>query len=355
MKKVNKKKVFVKTECLPADKEGIFRASEILRKGGLVAFPTETVYGLGANALDPEAVEQIFLAKGRPMDNPMIVHIPRLEDAGAYGEWTDLARLLAVAFWPGPLTVIVPRKTIIPKIVSAGLPSVALRCPSHKAALALLETCGLPIAAPSANRSGRPSPTTAKHVMDDLDGLIPLVLDGGACEVGLESTVVDASGAVPVILRPGAVTPEMIAMAVGDCKVSENVMRLLEDGEAALSPGMKHRHYAPKAKLTLIKGEQEAVSAIIRCLAADDQGAWVFAMEENIPRYLGLQVKSLGYNAEDAAHRLFYLLRQADEANVTRILSETLPENGLGLAVMNRLARAANFDIIDAQHPKTDK
>ncbi len=338
----------MRTDCLPADREGIKRAAGILSKGGLVAFPTETVYGLGANALSAEAVCGIFTAKGRPADNPLILHVMDKESAKACGEWNGMADLLADAFWPGPLTLIVRRKAGIPAEVSAGLETVALRSPSHPSARELLRVCGFPIAAPSANRSGRPSPTTARHVLDDLDGLIPLVLDGGASDVGLESTVADVTGPVPLVLRPGAVTLEMIAMVAGECRVSDSVMREVKADEPAPSPGMRHRHYAPRAQLTLVKGNPDRVCELITRLAGENSKTWVLAPEDRVKYYCGLDTHSLGGDAKETAHRLFYLLRQADEEGIEHILSETLTSDGLGLAVMNRLARAASFHVLDA-------
>ncbi len=338
----------MRTELLPADNEGIQKAAVLLRAGELVAFPTETVYGLGAKALMAAAVEGIYRAKGRPGDNPLIVHIPRREEAKRYGKWTELADMLAGAFWPGPLTLIVSHEGAFPPVVTAGLDSVALRVPSHPAALALLNAAGIPVAAPSANRSGRPSPTAARHVLEDFDGLIPLILDGGDTAVGLESTVVDARGDIPLVLRPGAVTPEMLAAVAGDCRVAESVLRQIGRDEAAPSPGMRHRHYAPRAKVRLVSGGEAAVAQKIRSLAAGNPNALVLAMEGHLPRYMNLQVWSLGCDARDAAHRLFGLLREADAKGYSLILCETLPPDGLGLAVMNRLARAAEFDIINA-------
>jgi L-threonylcarbamoyladenylate synthase len=337
----------MKTDCLPAGREGIDKAFRILADGGLVAFPTETVYGLGANALLPGAVRRIFAVKGRPADNPLILHVLDKEAAQACGEWNTLADMLADAFWPGPLTLIVRRKAGIPKEVSAGLETVALRAPSHAAARGLLRACGFPIAAPSANRSGRPSPTTARHVLDDLDALVPLVLDGGASDVGLESTVVDATGPSPLVLRPGAVTPEMIAMVAGECRVSDSVLREMKDDERAPSPGMRHRHYAPRARMTLVKGDPDRVCELILRMAGENPKTWVLAPEDRVKYYHAFNVRSLGRDAKETAHRLFYLLRQADEEGIERILSETLISDGLGLAVMNRLARAASFDILD--------
>ena len=344
----NRPETKARTDCLPADREGVARAANILRSGGLVAFPTETVYGLGASALNVQAVRQIFIAKGRPADNPLIVHVRDPRDAAQCGEWNALADRLARVFWPGPLTIIVRRLGVIPPEVSAGLDTVALRAPSHPAAQALLEACGLPIAAPSANRSGKPSPTTARHALDDLEGRVPLVLDGGPCAVGLESTVADVRGAFPLVLRPGAVTPEMLAMAAGECRVADSVMRALREGEDAPSPGMRHTHYAPKAKLTLVRGDPDAVRARIRQEAQGRKGVWVLAPENRLEGYDNFEIRSLGRDAQEAAQRLFYLLRQADRENVERIYCETLPQEGLGLAVMNRLARAAGFEFLDA-------
>lgn len=339
----------MRTLCVPVNQEGIIEAVRILKEGGLVAFPTETVYGLGGNALNEQAIETIFEAKGRPGDNPLIAHVSGIEEAKRYGEWNDLAQSLAEAFWPGPLTLIVARKPDMPARISAGLSTLALRAPSHPAAQALIKACGFPIAAPSANRSGCPSPTTAKHVLNDMDGVIPLILDGGPSEVGLESTVLDATGEVPLILRPGAVTPEMIAMTVGECKVAESVMRQLRDDESAPSPGMRHKHYAPKARMTLVEGETGKVREALTLMAARLENAWVFALDGVMDGVEEVKVKNLGRDAKEAAHNLFYLLRQADEEGVTRIFAQALPKDGLGLAVMNRLARAAGFDIRQAE------
>jgi L-threonylcarbamoyladenylate synthase len=278
----------------------------------------------------------------------LISHVPGIKEAKECGEWTPLAQTLAEAFWPGPLTLIVKRRPIIPPLVSAGLSTIALRAPGHPAARRLMEACGFPIAAPSANRSGRPSPTTAAHVLADMQGRIPLILDGGPCEVGLESTVADASGALPLILRPGAVTMEMIAMVTGECLVAESVMRALREGEAAPSPGMRHRHYAPSARLTLVEGGQDAVRRALRSLACGRERTWVLALDGTAENLEGIPVQSLGKDAKEAAHRLFHLLRRADEEGIRRIYAQTLPRDGLGLAVMNRLARASGFDILDA-------
>lgn len=339
----------METLLLPADAAGIARAAALIRQGQLVGFPTETVYGLGADALNAGAVLHIFAAKGRPADNPLIVHIAEMEAMEPLCHINDAARRLAEAFWPGPLTMILPKKEIVPTEVTAGLDSVAIRMPSHPVARALIEQSGCAIAAPSGNRSGRPSPTLAAHMMEDMAGRIPLILDGGACSVGVESTVVSLTGDTAVVLRPGGVTPEMIAAVLGECRVADSVMRPLQEGEAAPSPGMKHKHYAPKARMTLYEGERKAVAALI-CREYDalpaGEKALILAATANLPLYGGRNTTDLGADEWAAAHHIFAALRQADADGVTRVFSEGWPETGVGLAVMNRMARAAGFDIV---------
>jgi L-threonylcarbamoyladenylate synthase len=339
------------TELLQSDDASIQKAADCIKKGGLVAFPTETVYGLGANGLDPAAVKAIFAAKQRPADNPLILHISSLEEAEPLCFLTENAKILSQAFWPGPLTMLLKKKSIVPDAATAGLKTVAIRMPSSPVASKFIRACKLPIAAPSANRSGKPSPTTAKHVLDDMDGRIDLIIDGGPCEVGVESTVVDMTGAVPTIYRPGAVTPEQISMVLGECRVSEAVMKDVQKGDYAPSPGMRHKHYAPKAEMLLISGSPQKTAEYIKRIYHD--GDYILAMQGNIHLYGGYPAASLGEDAKQAAHRLFYLLREADKAGVKRILSETLPYDGLGLAVMNRLARAAAFHIVNADGENT--
>ncbi len=335
------------TKTLPCSKESILWAAQLIREGGLVAFPTETVYGLGGDGLDPQAIKAIFVAKGRPQDNPLILHVDSLNKAKGVCFFTETAETLAKAFWPGPLTLVLPKKPVVPPEATAGLPTVAVRCPEHPVALALLAACDNPIAAPSANASGRPSPTTAHHVAQDLQGKIPLILDGGPCEFGLESTVLDLTGAVPTVLRPGAVTPEQIAMVAGECAVASSVMRPLKAGEKALSPGMKHRHYAPKGRMLLFEGVADAVAKEICRRYDQKKGACILAFAPHLAYYGNRRVESLGEDAKSAAHRLFYLLRKMDEEGIQLILCETLPKTGLALAVMNRMARAAAFQIIN--------
>ena len=336
------------TKVEPCTEAALRQAAEWIRAGEVVGFPTETVYGLGADALNPQAVRKIFAAKGRPADNPLIVHIAELSQIRPLisGEISDRASALAHAFWPGPLTMIFPKSDRIPQEVSAGLDTVGIRFPANEDARRLIQACGCPIAAPSANRSGRPSPTTAAHVLEDMDGRIPMILDGGPCQVGLESTVLDVTGEIPRVLRPGGVTPEMIAQVAGSCRVDESVMRPLKEGEKPRSPGMKYRHYAPKGSLTIFEGAPEDVAReICRAYDAAGENALILALEAHVPLYGGRRVVSLGLDAVDMARRLFDELRGADEMGATQIFSEAVPGKGIGLAVMNRLGRAAAFHI----------
>ncbi|MDD5898283.1 MAG: L-threonylcarbamoyladenylate synthase [Clostridia bacterium] len=348
------------TRVLPPTPQAIHEAALALQSGELVGIPTETVYGLGANALDETAVRKIFAAKGRPADNPLIVHVARLEDAAPLCEISDTARALAARFCPGPLTIILPRRSIVPDVVTAGLDTVAVRVPSHPVAQALLHECGLPIAAPSANTSGKPSPTTALHVYHDLNGKLPIILDGGECQVGLESTVISLSGDLPTVLRPGGVTPEMLLEVLTEVRVADSVLRPLQAGEKALSPGMMYKHYAPGGVLTMVKGTQEKVQHVCRRLysaaVADGQTACILAFEEHLAAYSGMEVLSIGRltEPETVSHRLFAVLRQLDEQGTDRMFSEVLPAKGLGLAIMNRLSRAAGFRTIDADQEEED-
>jgi len=341
------------TLVLKPEQQALARAAELLKDGKLVGMPTETVYGLGANALNPEAVKAIFEAKGRPGDNPLIVHIADVKELGPLisAEPGENARKLMDAYWPGPLTLIFPKSDRVPMCTTGGLSTVAVRMPSHPVARQLIEMSGLPIAAPSGNRSGRPSPTTAAHMFEDMDGRIEMILDGGSCEVGVESTVVDMTGDVPRILRPGGITPEMIASVCGSCKVDSAVMRPLRENERPRSPGMKYRHYAPAGQLTIFHGEKENVVAEI-CQTYDQALAeghrpLILALEESLPRYGDRRIESLGRDAAEMAHAVFAVLRDADEVHADVILSESVEAEGIGLAVMNRLGRAAAFHIIE--------
>lgn len=336
----------MQTKVEQMNEKSLQEAARLVAQGQVVAFPTETVYGLGANALNQQAVERIYQAKGRPADNPMIVHVDSVAAAQQLSIFTPAAQALAEAFWPGPLTMVLYKTPNVPAIVTAGLDSVGIRMPNHPDALRFLKACQLPIAAPSANRSGRPSPTTAAHVLEDMNGRIPLILDGGSAPIGVESTVVDLTSAIPVILRPGAVTAEQIALLLGACDVADSILRPIGDDEPVRSPGMRHRHYAPRARLTLVEGNAKDVALAISAAVDAKPGAHILAMEEHVPLYNGRAVHSLGKDAGEAAHNLYYLLRELDNAAVSRIYCETLPADGLGLAVMNRLARAAEFDIL---------
>lgn len=334
--------------------QGIRQAADIIRRGGLVAFPTETVYGLGASAFLGPAVERIFLAKGRPGDNPLIVHIAR-EDAlkDLVSSLPSTVPLLAKKFWPGPLTLVLPKGPRVPPEVTAGLDTVAVRMPRHPVALALIREAGLPIAAPSANLSGRPSPTTAEHVLEDLAGRIQLLLDGGPCPVGLESTVLDLTGEVPMLLRPGGVTLEQLQETLGEVRVLDS--RKLKEGKTPPSPGLKYRHYAPRAPMFLVEGEPSRVVKEIQKICRENRlkgrRVGLLVAEENREQFRAEAVEVLGLrrSPEEMAARLFDSLRRLDASGVDLILAETYEETGMGMALMNRLRRAASGRVIKAR------
>ena len=343
------------TQLLPPSRETYSLASDLLKNGSLVAFPTETVYGLGANALDRNAVLSIFSAKGRPADNPLIVHIHDRSQLEPLCIVPDRAIPLMEAFWPGPLTILCEKKPAVPDEVTAGLPTVAMRMPSHPVARALLQACNLPVAAPSANSSGRPSPTTAAHVMEDMNGKIPLIIDGGMCDVGLESTVLDLCHGEPVILRPGGITREMISFVLGcEVAVAGSVLRPLRENETALSPGMRYKHYAPKALVTLVEGPEERVVPLLLKLCGEQASlgkkSCVLCFSEHMDALSSCNPHDIGSSSSPAeiAHRLFDVLRQLDEEGMETVFSEVVPPEGVGLAVMNRLGRAAAFRTIQA-------
>ena len=345
----------MKTQLLPATDESLALAARLFQEGQLVAFPTETVYGLGAHALDREAVLGIFAAKGRPADNPLIVHIHDRSQLEGICEVNDLALRLMDAFWPGPLTIILPRKAAVPDEVTAKLDTVAVRMPSHPVAMALLKACNLPIAAPSANRSGKPSPTSARHVFDDMDGRIPLIIDGGESDVGLESTVISLVGEKPCILRPGGVTKAMLEEVIGPVDLAGSILRPLEKGEKALSPGMMYKHYSPDGQVTLIEGEESAVVKALRRLYAhaESEGhrACVMCFTEHMEALADCHPHDIGRKdyPSEVAHRLFATLRDLDDEKMDVIFSEVVPPEGVGLAVMNRLGRAAAFRTVNAE------
>lgn len=341
------------TQLLPPTNDSIERGAALIRDGQLVAFPTETVYGLGGNALDPEAVARIFEAKGRPGDNPLIAHIAHAKQLRPLiaCEPSETAIRMIDAFWPGPLTMIFPRNEAVPANLSAGLDTVSVRLPAHPVARTLIMNADTPIAAPSANRSGRPSPTTAQHVLEDMDGRIPLILDGGACKVGVESTVVDMTGDVPRILRPGGITAEMIAQVAGSVEIDPAVLRPLKEGEKPRSPGMKYRHYAPKGDLTIVTGGEERVTQVISEMydlaLADGHRPLILALNTHLSAYGNRRIEALGDGEEEMAQRIFSALRDADALGADILLSEAVEARGLGLAVMNRLGRAAAFHIVE--------
>ena len=346
----------MKTELLPADASALEKGASLLRAGQLVAFPTETVYGLGANALNEEAVLSIFTAKGRPADNPLIVHVWSREQLEDICEVSDTAARLMDAFWPGPLTILCPRKESVPLAVTAGLPTVAVRMPAHPVAQALLKASGVPVAAPSANRSGKPSPTAAMHVFEDMDGRIPLIIDGGDSDVGLESTVLDVCHGNPCILRPGGVTQAMLEEVLGTpVSVAGSVLRPLQEGETALSPGMRYKHYSPDGQVTLVEGEEKDVVAALEALyhhaKADGHRACVMCFSEHVEALRACNPHDIGsrQHPEEVAHRLFNTLRLLDEERMEAIFSEVVPPVGMGLAVMNRLGRAAAFRAVQAE------
>lgn len=342
---------FMATELIRADEHGIARAAQVIRAGGIVGFPTETVYGLGANALDPDAVPGIFAAKGRPADNPLIVHIADMGDIAPLisGDLPEQARLLAEAYWPGPMTLVLPKSALIPDAVSAGLDTVGIRMPAHPVARALIRECGLPIAAPSANRSGRPSPTCARDVLEDMDGRIPMILDGGPCGIGLESTVISLLDGEARILRPGGVTPEMVERVLGGVIVDSTALKPLAEGQVARSPGMKYRHYAPKGKLILIDGEAERVKAALRARYAEEHArglrVCLLLPEALMEEFRNMRAYSLGRNEEEASQRVFAALRQLDRDGIDVAFCQTFDTHGIGLALMNRLDRAAGFAV----------
>ena len=334
-------------------KEGLYKAAEIIKTGGLVAFPTETVYGLGANGLDENAVPKIYEAKGRPSDNPLILHISEFDEIeNIVKEIPDVAVVLADEFWPGPLTMVFKKSDIVPYRTTGGLESVAVRMPSNRIARELIKAAGVPVAAPSANSSGRPSPTKADHVLRDLDGKIDMVIDGGTVDIGLESTIVDVTGEVPVILRPGFITEEMLSEAIGRVKTDDAVKNLSPDKDLKpKAPGMKYRHYAPQGKMTIYKGKPEKVVKIINEETAKSEGkkTAVLATDETKRYYKADIVISLGSrkDCESIAHNLFDALRSFDDMGAEIIFSEGFDDNRLGFAIMNRLHKSAGYNIVN--------
>ncbi|RDY30111.1 L-threonylcarbamoyladenylate synthase [Lachnotalea glycerini] len=331
----------------------IKEASVILKEGGLVAFPTETVYGLGANALNKKASAKIYEAKGRPSDNPLIVHIAELVALDKIVTVVpEKARMLAEKFWPGPLTMIFNKKDIVPLETTGGLNTVAVRMPNHKLALSLIKESGGYIAAPSANTSGRPSPTKASHVAEDMNGKIDMILDGGMVGIGIESTIVDVSNDNPMILRPGYITKEMIEEVIGEVYVDQTILAEGDISQRPKAPGMKYKHYAPKGDLTIVEGDENVVVERILKLAEEKIAAnyqvGIIATDETFGRYSIGQVKSIGKRSEEQSisHNLYNVLREFDDINVDFIYSESFSDGKLGVAIMNRLLKAAGHKII---------
>ena len=327
--------------------EVLCAASDIIRRGGLVVFPTETVYGLGGDATSATSSQKIYAAKGRPSDNPLIIHVAHPDDAARYAHVCPTYERLARAFMPGPLTVILPKRDIIPPETTGGLDSVAVRCPSHPVARALIEACGVAIAAPSANRSGKPSPTCAAHVADDMDGLVDMIIDGGECDIGLESTIVRIDGEDAVtLLRPGAITYDALCMVVSHVTIASAVLEKLAENERPLSPGMKYRHYAPDAPLVLLEGKQEDVLTFL-CEEIRTKKCAVLCYDEELSSLDGAVLYPVG-RADDIAAQakvLFRHLRDADRASPDVIYAHLPPREGLGLALYNRMIRAAAFAV----------
>jgi L-threonylcarbamoyladenylate synthase len=337
--------------------EKVRAAAGIIRKGGLVAFPTETVYGLGADAMKPKAVLALFEAKKRPLDNPSIVHVENINDVyGLAKQVPPKAEKLMNKFWPGPLTLVFKRSERVPDVTVADLETIAIRMPQHAVALALIKESNRPIAAPSANLAGKPSPTSAKHVFDDLNGRIDAILDGGPTRIGVESTVLDLSVDPPQVLRPGGTPLEALRKVLGDLKLHPFVVAEKElPIEKTRSPGMKHKHYAPNAEVIVVEGAISAVIAKAKDLAESYRlkgvKVGVLATDETIANYQADIVKSLGsrYNLAVIAQNLFNLLREFDAEGMHVVIAEGLPTEGLGLAVMNRLRKASGYNIVKAE------
>lgn len=326
--------------------EQLHDAAKIILAGGLVVFPTETVYGLGGNALVADAAKKIYSAKGRPSDNPLIIHIADPKEAERYAFVSDTYYRLAEAFMPGPLTVIMPKRECIPPSVTGGLDTVAVRCPSHPVANSLIRACGVPIAAPSANISGRPSPTSAKYVEEDMMGRVDMIIDGGECEIGLESTIVAINGDSLTLLRPGAITYDALCCVCNDVKIAPAVLNKLAENERPLSPGMKYRHYAPKADFVLLEGDEGDVLSFVKN-EQKKNGCAVLCYDEELEALEPSLTISIGGRDDLAtqAKRLFTSLREADKLGATKIYAHLPKLDGLGLALYNRMIRAAAHTI----------
>lgn len=337
----------METQVLKPDENSLKLAGRLLKSGELVGIPTETVYGLAANALDGSAVEKIFKAKGRPMDNPLIVHIYDISQVNSLvSVFPQKAKALAEAFWPGPLTIIMPCSDNVPTQVTAGLSTVAIRFPSHKTAQDIINYAGVPLAAPSANLSGSPSPTTATHVFNDLNERIPLIIDGGESNVGLESTVITVAGETPVLLRPGGITVEQLESIIGKIEIDKGVTHMLDKNAVVASPGMKYKHYAPKAHIVILKANSDEYINYVNNHNENNVGALCYsddAQALKVP-YVILGEKD-DYTTQ--AHNLFNALRKLDEMGLKKVYARCPETEGVGLAVYNRLIRSAGFEVIE--------
>lgn len=337
------------------DEQAIQDAGKIIKQGGLVAFPTETVYGLGGDAMNPDSSRKIYAAKGRPSDNPLIIHICRLGDIHRIvSDFPQKAQQLADQFWPGPLTMVLPKADAVPKETTGGLDTVAVRMPVDPIALSFIEAAGGYVAAPSANISGRPSPTSSRYVEEDMCGRIDMILDGGDVEIGLESTIVDLTGEVPVLLRPGRITLEMLQEVLGTVEVDKTILEGNTAGRPK-APGMKYKHYAPKGELVIVSGKPRVVTKKINELALEGmergQKVGIIGTQENIPFYKGNSIKSVGKKNDEVsiAKRLYRILREFDDEGVTLIYSESFSTGGMGQAIMNRLLKAAGHQVIEVR------
>lgn len=342
--------VIIKIDPENIEENAIRKAGNIIKEGGLVAFPTETVYGLGANALDADASKKIFEAKGRPSDNPLIAHIASLDMIYELVEdVSDVAKELIEKFWPGPMTLIFKKKDIVPTSTTGGLDTLAVRFPSDKIAQALIKASGVPIAAPSANTSGKPSPTKGTHVVEDMDGKIDMIIDGGEVGIGLESTIIDVTGK-PTMLRPGFITQEMLEEVIEQVEIDRTIKEKPSKDFAPKAPGMKYRHYAPKTELVIVKGTKEAVAERIKTEIKNKKAA-ILTVDEHLDLYKDCDAKIASWGSvndlEKVAHELFDALREVDKWEVDIIYCEAFDEEGLGLAVMNRLTKAAGYQVID--------
>ena len=339
------------TQIIPADDElAVISAAGNLTAGNLVGLPTETVYGLGANGLNPEAVAKIFEVKGRPQDNPLILHIADPEQMDMFcHNIPESAYRLAEAFWPGPLTMVLPAKDIVPLSTRAGLPTVAVRCPDCDVTRRIIRHANIPVAAPSANISGKPSTTTAEHVLHDHDGKIPLIIDGGACAVGVESTIVDLTENPPRLLRPGGITPEQLIAVLGDLVINKAVTAQIDKDEVVKAPGMKYRHYAPAEPVIIVAGERKKAAEYIH--RHFEPGDRVLCFEEELPLYADCNPLSYGQEADvnTLSAGLFAALRELDDSSIGKVYARCPVGGGVAYAVQNRLKKAAAFHIVDAE------